>query len=124
MLQNKSIHSTKCLEDEKVLFFTYNPLRYRKQWRKFLPLLKKDSIPPRKSFLCHFLWAGFFGGQKRMIKELYKLFYKELEVWYKRGIYFGDEENIFSYISIHYPDIIKVVKTKKSYIEETINELK
>ena len=53
--------------------------------------------------------------------ELYKIYYKVLKEWYKNSIYFGCEENLYSYISVHYPNLIKVVKNKRfSYIKEII----
>ena len=126
LLQNKPSNPAKCLKDERVLFFTYPYTRhgYKKQWPKFYSMFEKNSIPPKKFFLCHILWAGFFGGQKRKINELYKIFYMELDKWQKKGIYVWNEENLYSYISIHYPNIIKVVKVKKSFYVEMINILK
>ena len=120
LFQNKSSHSNKCLEDERVFFFTYCS-SYQKRWRKFLLMFKNHTIPPKKFFVSHIIWAGFFGGQKKMIIELYKIYYKVLEEFYKNSIYLGCEENIYSYISVHYPNVIKVIKNKRfSYIRELI----
>ena len=118
MFQNNTSHPNKCLEDERVLFFTYV---YKRRRRKFFSMFKNNSIPRKKFFVCHFIWAGFFGGQKKMIIELHKIYYKVLEEWHKNSIYIGCEENIYSYISVHYPNIIKVVKNKRlSYVKEMI----
>ena len=120
LFQNKSPNQNNCLEDERVLFFTY-AFKQKKRWIRFLFRFKNNSIPPKKFFVCHIIWAGFFGGQKEMLLELYKIYYKVLEEWYKNAIYFGGEENLYSYISVHYPNIIKVVRNKRlSYINEII----
>ena len=76
-------------------------------------MFKNNSIKPKKFFICHIIWVGLFGGQKGMIIELYKIYYKVLEEWYKNAIYIGCEENIYSYINIHYPNIIKAIKDRK-----------
>ena len=60
--------------------------------------------------------GGFFGG-------LNIIFYEEFEKWRKKATFIGIKEYLYSYLSIHYPDVIKVIKINKSFKDEIINEL-
>jgi hypothetical protein len=97
--------SKKCFEDPRVIF---NALRNSSKME--IEELKKFNINTHMEFQKKYnIGGGMFGGQSKYIKIFVTLYYNTIELFIKKKIFIGKDQNIFAYISYLHPDVIKRV---------------
>ena len=101
----------KCYEDNRVLInFVGN---FTKKEKKGIINFEIDMI---KKLIGEInVAAGMFGGQKEnLIRYIYK-YYKSIDLFEKHKMFIGKEQNIFAYVSLKYPEIVKILESKGDY---------
>ena len=53
-----------------------------------------------------------FGGQKEYIDKFYKLYFNTIKIFVKKKFYIGKDQNLFTYIALTHPDIVKIIYSK------------
>ena len=94
--------SKKCFEDPRVIF---NALRNSskseiEELRNFninthIEFQRKDNVG-----------GGMFGGKSKFINKFVNLYYNTIELFVKKKIFIGKDQNLFAYISYLHPEII------------------
>ena len=101
--------SKNCFEDPRVIF---NVIRASS--KKEIEELKRFNINTHLKFQKKAnVGGGMFGGHYKYVKRFVILYYKTIELFIKKKIFIGKDQNIFAYISYLYPDIIKLVFSGK-----------
>ena len=59
--------------------------------------------------------GGMFGGKPEKLLKFIELYYKSLNLFAKRKIFIGKDQNIFTYISLSHPDIVKLIYAPGTY---------
>jgi hypothetical protein len=94
-----------CFEDPRVIF---NVLRASS--KNEIEELRDFNINTHLEFQKQYNVGGnMFGGQSEYIKKFKNLYYNTLELFIKKKIFIGKDQNIFAYISYLHPEIIKLV---------------
>ena len=100
--------SQNCLEDPRIIF---NSLR--KFNNKEIIGYKRLNINFYKKFIKKINFGGgMFGGQKEYIDKFYKLYFNTIKIFVKKNFYIGKDQNIFTYIALTHPDIVKIIYSK------------
>ena len=55
--------------------------------------------------------AGFFGGSAYNFLKFIKYYYEILKLLYKKNIFIGSEQNIYTFIGKLHPEISKIIKS-------------
>jgi hypothetical protein len=94
-----------CFEDPRVIF---NVLRASS--KNEIEELRDFNINTHLEFQKQYNVGGnMFGGQSEYIKKFKNLYYNTLELFIKKKIFIGKDQNIFAYISYLHPETIKLV---------------
>jgi hypothetical protein len=97
--------SKNCFEDPRVIF---NVLRASS--KKEIEELKSFNINTHIEFQKQINVGGnMFGGNYEYVKRFIILYYNTIELFIKKKIFIGKDQNIFAYISYLYPKIIKLI---------------
>jgi hypothetical protein len=59
--------------------------------------------------------GGLFGGRADFVIRFCDVYYNTLTEFYKKNIYIGKDQNIFTYIGFKHPEIVNLIYTKGDY---------
>ena len=101
----------KCFEDPRVIF---NELRNssKSEITELLNFNINTHIEFQKQIN---VGGGMFGGQSKYIKRFVNIYYNTIELFAKKKIFIGKDQNIFAYISYLHPEIIKRVFSNSNW---------
>ena len=96
----------KCFEEKRLLMGqikNFSNIERRKiinfDIQEHIKLRKEDNVI-----------GGIFGGQNDYILRFIYLYYKTLKLFVKKKMFIGKDQNIFTYIALSNPKIVKLVK--------------
>lgn len=97
--------TNKCYEDKRLLIG---------QVRKFSDIEKKKIInfdeEAHKRLQRNInVIGGLFGGKIENILKFIELYHKAIKLFYKKKIFIGKDQNIYTYLAFSHPEIIKLV---------------
>ena len=102
----------KCYEDQRLLMGQVRNISYIEK-QKIINFDIDSHIYLQK----HINVAGnIFGGQAKSIIKFINLYYDSLKLFINKNIFIGKDQNIFTYISLSYPEIVKLVYCKSYFI--------
>ena len=97
----------KCYEDKRVIL---SQVRRISENEKNL-LLNFDENT-HKRFHCNVnVGAGIFGGHFENVLKFINLYYEAIEIFAKKNLFIGKEQNIFTYVALAHPDIVNLILT-------------
>ena len=101
--------STKiCFEDDRVIL---GKLREFNESEKQKIINLGDDA--RESFnITLNVGGGFFGGQIKNSLKFIDLYYDSIRLFFKKNLFIGKDQNIFLYMALAHPEIIKLVKLR------------
>lgn len=97
--------SKNCFQDPRVIF---NVLRNSSISE--IEELKNFNINTHLEFQKKINVGGnMFGGHSKYVKKFINLYYNTIELFSKKKIFIGNDQNLFAFISYLHPEIVKLV---------------
>ena len=112
--------SKNCYEDPRVIF---NVLRASP--KSEIEELKNFNINTHIIFQKNSNVGGnMFGGQSKYILRFINLYYNTLELFIKKKIFIGKDQNLFAFISYLHPELTKLVYSRNwFYLQDYLSEI-
>ena len=57
--------------------------------------------------------GGFFGGQIKNSLKFVDLYYDTIKLFFKKNIFFGQDQHVFTYMAFAHPEIMKLIRIKE-----------
>ena len=95
----------KCFEDQRVIFGNLRNFSQIEK-EKILNFDIDSHIFLQKNFNVA---GGLFGGQIQNMIQFISLYYDTIKLFIKNNIFIGKDQNIFTYIALSHPEIVKLV---------------
>jgi len=108
---NKWPTPKKCIEDNRVLInFVGN---ISNKVKKGIMNFEIDMI--KKLIGEKNVAGGMFGGQKEKLIKYINLYYESINLFEKHKLFIGKEQNLFAYVALKHPEIVKIIESKGDY---------
>lgn len=100
-----------CLKDPRVIFnlmrnVSIEEIQGLKNWNIIIHREYQEKLN---------VGAGMFGGQAECILKFITLYYQTIKLFIRHNLFFGKEQNLFSFISFLHPEVVMLINSNTNW---------